>query len=155
MISPELLRRHPFFGGLNDAHLKAVAMLANEISCSTGETLFEIGQPADMLYLLVEGGVDLHYVVIDRTDPKLRKDFFVGEVNPGEAFGISALIEPYRYTTTVRVTSPARVLKIDAGGLRALCEADAGVGHILMRHVAKAALSRLQDTRTQLIAARV
>jgi CRP-like cAMP-binding protein len=154
MVSPELLRRYPFFGRLNDVHLKAIAMLADEVSCSEGQTLFEIDQPADALYLLIEGGIDLHYVIIDRDDSKVRKDFFVGEVNPGEPFGISALIEPYRYTTAAVTTSPSRVLKIEANGLRALCEVDAGIAHILMGHVAKAALSRLQDTRTQLIAAR-
>ncbi len=35
-------------------------------------------------------------------------------LNPGEVFGISALIPPFRYTTPTRVTRPSRVIKIDA-----------------------------------------
>ncbi len=155
MVSPELLRRYPFFGRLSEAHLKAIAMLADEVSCSAGQTLCEIDQPAEALYLLIEGGIDLHYIIVDREEPKRSKDFFVGEVNPGEPFGISALIEPYRYTASVRATRPSRVLKIDGNGLRALCDVDNMIAAILMRHVAKDALSRLEETRTQLIAARV
>ncbi len=30
MISPELLRRYPFFGSLTDDQLKAIAMIAKE-----------------------------------------------------------------------------------------------------------------------------
>jgi CRP-like cAMP-binding protein len=154
MVSPELLRRYPFFGRLSEAHLKAIAMLADEVFCTEGQTLFEIGHPADALYLLIEGGIDLHYVIVDRDDPTRTKDFYVGDVNPGEPFGISALIEPYRYTASVRATCPGRVLKIDGNGLRALCEVDNGIAAILIRHVAKNALARLEETRTQLIAAR-
>jgi CRP/FNR family cyclic AMP-dependent transcriptional regulator len=154
MVSPELLRRYPFFGRLSEAHLKAIAMLADEVFYSEGQTFIEIGRPADTLYLLIEGGIDLHYIIVDKDDPKRSKDFYVGDVNPGEPFGISALIEPYRYTASVRVTSPSRVLKIDGIGLRALCEVDCEITAILMRNVARSAMSRLEETRTQLIAAR-
>ena len=39
MISPEILRRYPFFGFMTDAELKAVAMIAEEVSYKEGETL--------------------------------------------------------------------------------------------------------------------
>ncbi|NWG15050.1 MAG: Crp/Fnr family transcriptional regulator [Chloroflexi bacterium] len=154
MISPELLRRYPFFGHLSDAHLKAVAMLADEQMVQTGETLFEIERPADCFYFLIEGSVDLHYVVADRDHPDLRKDFFVGQVNPGEPFGISAFVEPYVYTATALANSPCRVLKIAADGLRKLCETDSDLALVFTRHIARVAMSRLHETRIQLAAAR-
>jgi hypothetical protein len=46
------------------------------------------------------------------------------------------------------------VLKIDGIGLRALCEVDCEIAAILMRNIARSAMSRLEETRTQLIAAR-
>ncbi|HZY45302.1 MAG TPA: cyclic nucleotide-binding domain-containing protein [Anaerolineae bacterium] len=154
MISPELLRRYPFFGGLTIEHLKAMAMLAEEVVFEAGETIFETAQPAESLWFLLEGCVDLHYIVVDELDPKLRKDFFISEINPGEPFGISALIEPHRYTGTVRSTCVSRVLKFNAGGLRALCAVDPKIDAALMRQLAAAAMSRLYDTRVQLAAAR-
>lgn len=155
MVSPELLRRYVFFADLDDGHLKAVAMLTDEAYYGQDEVVFEEGQPADALYLLIEGCVDLHYVVTDEINTQLSKDFFISEINPGEVFGISALLEPYVYTGTVRSTCPGHVLKIEAAGLRALCEMDTKLCATLIRHIAKATMSRLHDTRVQLAAARV
>jgi CRP-like cAMP-binding protein len=155
MISPELLRRYPFFAGLSNGHLNAIAMLGEEVIFETDETIFETDRPAAALWFLLEGSVDLHYSVVDEFDPKLRKDFFISEINLGEPFGISALIEPYRYTGTVRTTGVSRALKFDANGLRALCTVDPKIDAALMRQLATAAMSRLNDTRVQLAAARV
>lgn len=154
MISPELLRRYPFFGFLNETQVKAVAMIAEEFELVKGETLFENERPASALYLLVEGSVELYYLVGDEGDPKLHKEFYISDINPGEVFGISALIEPYTYTSTGRVASPGRAVKIEGAGLRALCELDCEMGYGLMRQLARAALERLHDTRIQLAAAR-
>ncbi len=154
MISPELLRRYPFFGGFGNDHLNAIAMLADEDAFDKGERVFETGQPANALYFLIEGCVELHYVVADEINPELRKEFFISEINPGEPFGISALIEPYRYTASIYATCPTRVIKIDANGLRALSTLDVKIDAVLMRQIAVAAMSRLSDTRVQLAAAR-
>ena len=155
MVSPELLRRYPYFGFLNETQLKTVAMIADETIHAKGETLFEMEQPAAWLYLLAEGSVELYCVVADMLDPKLRKEFYISDISPGEILGISALIEPHIYTSTGRVASPSRVIRIEGAGLRALCELDCELGFNLMRQLAKAALERLRDTRVQLIAARV
>ncbi len=155
MISPELVRRYPFFGGLDDAQLKAIAMIADEVDCQTGATLFENDQAATALYLLLTGNVELFDVVTDRIDPALRKEFYVSDINPGEIIGISALVEPHRYTATARVVSPSCLLKMDAVALRALCEANPPMAANLMRQIARVAMERLHDTRVQLVAARL
>ncbi len=56
---------------------------------------------------------------------------------------------------TVRATTTTRVLKVEAAGLRALCEVDPKITAVLMTQVAKAALIRLRYTEVQLGAARV
>jgi CRP-like cAMP-binding protein len=116
--------------------------------------LFEIERPAEALYLLAEGSVELYYVVMDEYDPKLRKEFYVSDIGPGEVFGISALIEPYQYTSRVQAASASHVVRIEGAGLRALCEVDCKLGYSLMRQIARTALERLHDTRVQLVAAR-
>jgi CRP-like cAMP-binding protein len=150
MISPEVLRRYPFFCCLNHDQQKAIAMVAEEIFADAGTILFQEGQPVEALYLLMEGNVDLYYAASG--DPK--DQFLVGEVNVGEVFSISALIEPYTLTATARVVSPSRILKVDAAALRALCEVDNRMGYLLMRQVASIALERLHYARVELAAAR-
>jgi CRP-like cAMP-binding protein len=154
MISPELLRRYPFFAFLDEAQLQAVAMLSEESEVEDGAPVFESGKPAEALCLLIEGSLDLYYVVADREDPGLKKEFFLHEFSAGDIFGISALIEPYIYTASVRATAASRVVKMNGAGLRALSELDAKVSAGLMKAAAKAAMERLNDTRVQLAAAR-
>ncbi|HZY41325.1 MAG TPA: cyclic nucleotide-binding domain-containing protein [Anaerolineae bacterium] len=154
MISPELLRRFPFFGFLDDTQLKAVAMLAEEVEAEQGTSLFESEQTAVALYVMVDGSIDLNYKVIDRDDPRIIKEFFISELNPGDIFGLSAIVEPFVHTTTAKVLTPGKVIKIEATGLRALSELDVKLQAGLMKATAKAAMDRLNDTRVQLAAAR-
>lgn len=154
MISPELLKRYPFFGFMDESEIKAVAMIAEEVSYKEGETLLETDKPADALYFLVEGNVDQLYVVSDHQHTKTQKEFHLNEFNAGDIIGISALIEPYQYTATVRAHTPARAIKITSGALRALCEVDAKLAYGLMSQTAKAAMERLHSTRILLAAAR-
>ena len=154
MISPELLRRYPFFAFLDETQLRAVAMLSEEIEVENGALVFDSGKPAEALCLLTEGSLDLYYVVADREDPELKKEFFLSEFSPGDVFGISALIEPYLYTASVCASAPSRVVKMDGTGLRALCEVDPRMAAGFMKATAKTAMERLNDTRVQLAAAR-
>ena len=154
MISPELLRRYPFFAFLDESHLRAVAMLSEEFDVENSALVLESGRPADALCLLVEGSLDLYYVVVDREDPELKKEFFLSEFSAGDVFGISTLIEPHVFTASVRASTASRVVKMDGRGLRALCEVDARMAAGLMRATAKVAMERLNDTRVQLAAAR-
>ncbi len=151
MISPELLRRYPFFASLGDVQQKEIASVAEEVFCEKGTTLFEEGQAVRMLHFLLEGSVDLYYAGSDNP----RDQFLICEISPGEPFGISALIEPYTFTATARVAAPSRLLKIDAARLRILCDADSRLGYALMQQVAKVALERLHFARLRLATARV
>lgn len=153
MVSPELLRRYPFFGVLNDEQLKKVAMIADDFSAPQGTKLFDECQPADTLYLLMEGSVDLSYKSEEEFHPKSKKVFPVGEVNPEEAFGISALLKPFEYNATALASKDSRILKINAESLRALLSEEPDLGYLFMHQVAKAVMERLTYTRVQLAAA--
>lgn len=153
MISPEVLRRYPFFSFMNHDQLREVAMITDQVNATEGEVLFNIGQEADALYLLMKGSVHLHYIVTDTHDPELRKDFLVGNINPGEVLGISAVIDPHQLTSTAVANDSSQLLKIDAAALRALCDRDAALAYGLQRQIAKATMERLHATRIQLAAA--
>ena len=151
MISIELLRRNPFFAGLNEHELKSIAMISTLVETSANTTLFEEGQTADALYLLLEGNVTLS--CNSPADPKTQ--IHIEDVNPGEPFAISALIPPHILAHTARAADPCQTIRINAAALRTLCEQDCKVGYMLLRQVAAAAMERLQFTRVQLAAERV
>jgi CRP-like cAMP-binding protein len=151
MVSQELLRRYTFFASFDEAQHKAIAQITDEVHCAAGERFFEEGGSADALYLLLTGSVDLYFNLLTEQ----HKESPIGEINPGEPFAISALIPPYILQHTARAGKPCHVIKMDARALRTLCDKDATMGYILMRHITKAAMERLHFTRIQLAAARV
>ncbi len=153
MVSPEILRRYPFFGTLSDAQIKAIAMIAEEEIFPKGTVICEEGQPARAFYLLLDGSLSLYYKSEEEFHPSTRKDFLVGEIDPGEVFAISALVEPYTYTATVKAEHDCRVVKFDSAELQKLIDKDPRLYCLLMREVAKAAMERLAYARVQLAAA--
>jgi CRP-like cAMP-binding protein len=155
MISTELLRKFPFFNFMDYSQQKAVAMIAEKITFEKDEVIIEEGKPAGHFYFLIDGDVGYYAVVTSEHDPYYRKEYFVSDINPGEIFGISALIEPHIYTATLKANKTSHVLKVDAASLRALCEVDGKLALGLYRAVAKTALERLQSTRVQLAAAKI
>ena len=153
MISPEMLRRYPFFSFMNHVQLHEVAMITEEIAYEAGAVLFTTGDAANNLFLLREGGVELHFEVTDERGMEKRQDFLVGMINPGEMFGISALIRPCIYTTSALTSDTSQLLVLDAVELRALCEKDTSLAAEWQRHIAEVTLERLNFTRIQLLAA--
>ena len=153
MVSPEMLRRYPFFSFMNHAQLHEVAMITEEKKLGAGVVLFSEEEAANTLYLLREGSVELHYIVTDERGMEKRQDFLVGMINPGEMFGISALVRPYQFTTGALTSETSQLLELDAVELRALCEKDTVLTAELQRHIAEVTLERLNQTRVQLLAA--
>lgn len=153
MISPEVLRRYPFFNFMNHEQLRQIAMISEEVDLDEGETLFEMGDVASGLYLLEEGSIDLQYVVVDELKTGKRMAFHIGQINPGELVGISSVIEPHKVTATAVADTPSKLLKIDAAELRALEKADSALAYGLQQKVARAAMRRLHYARMELLAA--
>jgi len=153
MISPEKLRQYPFFHSLSDAELRAIAMIAEEESVESGATLFHKGEPADTLYFLQSGHIELYYTQDGGAATDIAKSILVGEINIGEPFSISALIEPHILTSTAYAARASKIIKIDAKALRALFEKNTHMAYLLTYQATKASIERLYSTRVQLAAA--
>ncbi|MGB9672604.1 MAG: Crp/Fnr family transcriptional regulator [Anaerolineales bacterium] len=152
MISPETLRRFPFFASLDDDQIKQLAMIGEEVEFAKDQLAAEEGQPADALFVLTEGSADLYFTIQDdKTNTK--KQFLVGEITTGDPFGITALLEPYKHLSSVRCTSPSKAICLKGPQLRELTEKDPLLAKNLLKHIALAALERLDHTRVQLAAA--
>jgi CRP/FNR family cyclic AMP-dependent transcriptional regulator len=151
MVSPELLRRYPFFASFDEKQLEAIAMITQEKKYPKGALLVKENTDATCLALLIEGDIDL---IFSGGGEGAIANALVGSIAPGEVYGVSSLIEPYRYTATARATMPVKVIELDGLALRSLVEKDSGMGCTMMRNVAIAVLERLRYTQVELAAAR-
>lgn len=144
MISPEQLRRYPFFANVSEEALKEVAMISDEVTAESGKTLFNEDDPADALYILADGEVDLKYTLGD--GEKRVVDTLVA----GDLLVWSALVEPYRCTATGTTRKPCKLVSINARKLRALCAVNHDLGYRLLISITQLLATRLEGARVQL-----
>lgn len=148
MVSPEVLRRYRFFANLNEEQLNNVALISEECSFEAGDILFLEDDTADKLFILLTGVVDLYFTVEKRGGGK--RDYPVEAITAGDPFGISALIEPYVFTSNARAAQSCQVIRINGVTLRELCIKDPDLRNALTRQTAKIYAERLRSARSQL-----
>jgi len=144
MISPEVLRRYPYFAGVSEESLKAVAMIADEKAVPAGTQLFSEGDPADSMNIVVHGEVDIQYVLGN------GEHRTVDTLVDGDLLCWSALIEPYKMTANGIARKATHLVVIDAEKLRNLSAADPTLGYQLLTQVARLLARRLEGARVQL-----
>lgn len=126
------------FRGLRHELVEEVGRCLIEESHPAGAFIFKYGEPADHLYILVEGRVrlsigDLGHIAL-----------VVG--NPGDAFGWSSLVERENYTASAECIAPTRVTKIGNRRLAAIFERDPASGLQFYKRLATLIAQRLTDT---------
>ena len=101
------------FGAAPRPVLERLAAESSEIAVSAGETLIREGDPADALYALKTGAVEV-----------LSGERMVASLDAGSWFGELGLLEGVPRTATVRASAPSTLLRIDgAAFLSALTSA--------------------------------
>ncbi|NJN44507.1 MAG: Crp/Fnr family transcriptional regulator [Anaerolineae bacterium] len=78
----------------------------------------------------------------------------MGEINPGEVFGISALIAPYKMTASAITSMPCLVIQVSINKLHALLDHFPGLSCVFYQRALQTIKERLHYTRIQLAAAR-
>ncbi|GAB4535046.1 MAG: hypothetical protein Kow0063_18830 [Anaerolineae bacterium] len=147
MVTPEIIESFAVFEDLQENEIQALATLAEEEQYKPGEFIFHEGGPANKLYLLLEGRVEMMMA----TNAEGTKQAIVMTVGPGEIFGWSSLVEPHRLTASARCATRVRVVAITATGLRALMTMSCSLGYRLMQKGCQIASARLRATRMQLL----
>jgi CRP-like cAMP-binding protein len=59
MISPENLRRYPYFTAAQDEDLRELAMMCEDLTVPAGTIMYREGDKADKLFILLDGEIDI------------------------------------------------------------------------------------------------
>jgi CRP-like cAMP-binding protein len=147
MVSPELLRRYPFFSGLNLDHILTLAMAAEEVEAPPGHYFHHEGDDLKNLFLILEGEVN----VITRL-PQKGKEVVLSTMGVGDVFGWSSLVPPHSATAGAKSETPCRVVVFDRDELLQKFEEDCRFGYVMMLKVAQLVRERLNDLRIETMA---
>jgi CRP-like cAMP-binding protein len=159
MISPEVLRRWPFFAGLSHDHVVAISKVSNEIEVDEGEFFFHEEDHLDKFYLTLNGRVNVVMETLERdvehkvSEQYLRdlktKDVVVSTLGPGDVFGWSGLVSPHTATAGAQAASDCEVVVVDAKKLVEIFDEDCEFGYQMMQKAAQVIRDRLHDTRVE------
>ena len=112
----EMLRKVPFFGGLDPAKLKLLAFTSRALRFASGENLMRAGELADSAYVILEGEVE----ILGKTN---AGEFVVAVQGCHALIGEMGVIMNAPRTLTVRAKDAVRALRIsDEVFLRLLTE---------------------------------
>ncbi|AMS05345.1 Crp/Fnr family transcriptional regulator [Acidipropionibacterium acidipropionici] len=125
----------PFLSMLNANSTARIISLSEVMVCSRGSVLFEAGDPAADLFLVVEGKVKLTRPTTSITSP--HRESLLWLMGPGDMFGELSLVDGGTRSTTATTLTRASLLRVPGHDLEDLVES---------RHdVALALLGRMSE----------
>lgn len=159
MVSPELIRRYPFFADLSQEQIVTLAQAAKELSVETDHYFFREGEELDSFYVVIEGQVG---IVIDLTDESVQhpvsrqltgdlqtREIVVSWIEPGEMFGWSALVPPHMATSSGKALTASRVAAFDCRELRPIFAQDCPFGYTMLQKATQVIRERLRAMRIE------
>ena len=117
-MAPSSITPLPAFDGDDLDELRRIGL---EVSFGPGEVIFEAGDRADAMFVVLEGEAQ---VDVGGRFHQLRH---------GDVFGEMALLSPDRRMATVRAVEPVRALRIEADAFISLLREHPEVGVTLLR----------------------
>jgi CRP-like cAMP-binding protein/1-acyl-sn-glycerol-3-phosphate acyltransferase len=152
----KLLRESPFFESFPDEDLSALAAHAGLRSVEAGRPILREDAPADRLYMLVVGKIQLSF----EAGPQEVEGATTDKVHirtitePGRVIGWSAIVEPHRYRDTAMAIEDTQLLSFDRGWLEKRAEQSPEFGFNLMSRILWVLGNRLREARVRLVVSR-
>jgi CRP-like cAMP-binding protein len=133
----------PLFQGLSPEQLNVLKPLFAPLDCHAGTVLFEQGEPALYLYLVVSGEAIIRY------KPEDGQDITIARVRPGGIVGWSAVIGRRFYTSAAVCMQYSQMLRVRGSDLQALCEQKPDTGVIILERLANVIGERITATHPE------
>lgn len=126
------------FHELDPGFMNEIAKMAIEESYSSDQVIFNRGDSAENLYIMVDGHVTLFI------EEGGSINFTVDD--PGEVFGWSALVEPNVYTASARCYEDSTILRIEATSLEHVFERFPKEAYLVMKRLSGVIGQRLVNS---------
>lgn len=133
----------PFFQDLDADQLALLVPLFEVYSCPAETVVFEQGDPALHLYLILDGTVSIRYKPYDAPPITLT------HLGLGDAFGWSAVVGRTRYTSTLISDTDLETLRIRGSRLWDLCIKYPETGRIVLDRLARVVAARWTNSHAQ------
>ncbi len=133
------------FQGLTPSQCMLVKPLFQCVYEPAGSLIFDQGDLAEYLYLVVDGEVVIRY------KPEDGPAILVARVRPEGIVGWSSALNSPIYTSSAVCTTDCRMLRVRGHDLRDLCENYPETGSLMLERLAVVIAERLRNTHDHVI----
>src|SRR5574342_440132 len=129
----------PAFEKLNDEYMDVLRPLFEPFSCRAGSIVLQQGEPADYLYLILKGTVEVSFKPYDGIP------ITISRVKRGDWFGWSAVVGSEKYTSSAIASEDLETIRIHGDELRKLCMEQPEAGKVVLERLAANVSFRWKD----------
>lgn len=145
---PESLEICGLFRECTPDELHAVAAACETVTARQGETIFEARSPAEHLYIVAAGTIELKFSVIHYME---RQEIPIERKFKGDAFGWSAIVPPHSFTLSAVATRDSELVRISRAQIEHLCRSNHHFGYVFMQSIAEVVGRRFNVVQQMLI----
>ncbi len=135
----------PLFKDLKQQTLDVIVPRFTFETFTEGEVVFKQAAPAEKLYILVDGRVEIRF------KPEDGEQLTVTEIEQGGVFGWSAALGRSKYTSCAVSVEQSTAFSVLGKELKQLCEQYPDTGIIILERLAEVIAERLQKTHVHVV----
>jgi len=117
--------------------------LFEQLSFDAGTLVFQQGTPAEFLYFVIDGNVEVSYKPYDGTS------ITVSHVEKGGLIGWSAVVGSEKYTSSATAIEEVHAYRVRGRDLRKFCSEHPEAGQNILDRLADGVSSRWKDAHKQ------
>jgi CRP-like cAMP-binding protein len=140
----DILPTISLFQGFDTGQIALLKPLFEEFSCTAGMVIFEQGDPAKYLYLLISGDIAIRFKPYDGPPLTLTR------LHTGDVFGWSAVIGSPKYTSSIVSETAIEAIRIRGNDLWALVREHPEIGKVIINRLARIVSPRWENAHEQI-----
>lgn len=133
------------FEGLSQDQMALIYPLLELCDYSCDKVIFEQGDAAHYLYIVLKGMVLVRYRAYD--GPMIT----VARSGPGDIFGWSSVLGRPTYSSDAVALEDSIIIRINGKGMQRICENHPDTGVILLERLANVVADHLRNTHDQIL----
>ena len=137
------MNRIAIFKGLDAEKLELLKPLFERFSCPAGTVIFQQGTPADFLYLIISGKVEISFKPYDGVP------ILISHVEKDSLFGWSAVVGRDQYSSSAIASEDMEALRVRGSELRRFCREHPEAGQDILGRLANGVSTRWTDAHKQ------
>ena len=131
------------FKDLDKDEMELLKPLFESLSCRAGTVVFQQGAPADFLYFIITGKVEMSFKPYDGTP------ITVAHMEKGGLFGWSAVVGSENYTSSAIAIEEVKAFRVRGTELSKFCVEHPEAGKDILERLADGVSSRWKDAHRQ------